>query len=222
MSSSPISSFFSDPAWLTTALTHKSYCNEHPGAKSNERLEFLGDSILSLIISIRLYRLLPHLPEGELTSRRSYFVQTSSLAGLAQNLGLDQLILMSRGEQDSGGRHNPNLLADTFEAVLAAMYLTDGLPACEKFLLSLFPDSTLTSDLPTKDSKSLFQEQSQAAGFGTPAYTTIKSVGPDHARQFTVAAQLGDKPIATATGTSKRRAEAAAAHAALAKLFPKC
>lgn len=217
----PVTSYFSQTSdWLATALTHSSYCNEHPGTISNERLEFLGDSVLSLIISTRLFRLLPNLPEGELTSRRSYAVQTTTLAIKSQELGLDKLLLMSVGEAESGGRSNPSVLANTFEAVLAALYLTDGLTACEKYLQDIFPDSWLTSQLPTKDPKSSLQEQAQSAGLGTPTYTTVEAVGPDHAKSFTVAAVIGGKTIATAAGTSKQRAETQAAKAALAKLFP--
>lgn len=204
----------------TQALTHKSYCNEHPGTLSNERLEFLGDSVLSLIISTRLYKLLPHLPEGELTNRRSYTVQTTTLAEKSKQLGLDKLIRMSNGEEESGGRQNPSLLADTFEAVLGAMYLIDGLPACEKYLMDIFPDSWLTGPLPTKDPKSQLQELAQSHNLGTPTYTTIQAHGPDHAKTFTVAVIIDHQSITTATGSSKQRAETEAARAALAKLFP--
>lgn len=207
-------------ALTTVALTHRSYCNEHPGQTSNERLEFLGDSVLSLIISTRLYKLLPNTAEGELTARRSYVVQTSTLAVKASEEGLDKKIRMSVGEEESGGRNNPSLLADTFEAVLAAIYLSEGLDACEKYLHRIFPDAWLSSSLPTKDPKSLLQELTQAAGMGTPSYVTVESLGPDHARQFTVAAVLDNKQVARAMGTSKQRAETAAAQAALVKLFP--
>jgi ribonuclease-3 len=127
---------------------------------------------------------------------------------------------MSHGEQDSGGRTNPNVLANTFEAVLAALYLTEGLTKCFDYLAELFPDSWLTSQLPTKDPKSLLQERAQASGLGTPTYATLDSSGPDHAKQFTIAVVINNNSIATATGSSKQRAETAAAQAALAKLFP--
>ncbi len=202
------------------AFIHRSYCNEHPGKLSNERLEFLGDSVLSLIISTRLYKLLPNSPEGELTSRRSHLVQTTTLSGKSIALGFNKKIKLSKGEEDSGGRSNISLMADTFEAVLGALYIDSGLAACEKFLLEVFPDSELTADIQIKDPKSLLQEKSQAAGLGTPTYKTVDAIGPDHAKEFTIAVTLLGKPPVTGTGSSKQRAETAAAAAALVKLFP--
>ena len=112
---SNIISYFKNPALLEPALIHKSYCNEHSGLESNERLEFLGDSVLSIVISDRLFRLFPHSPEGELTSRRSNLVQTITLARKAKLLELDQMLKLSRGEEETGGRTNVGLLANTFE-----------------------------------------------------------------------------------------------------------
>jgi ribonuclease-3 len=215
-----IANRFTDTTLLTVALTHKSYCNEHPAFTSNERLEFLGDSVLSLLISTRLFKLLPDQPEGELTARRSYIVQTTSLAQKSIELGLDKHILMSVGEEESGGRSNPSVLANTFEATLAALYLAEGLDACEAYLNEVFPDAYLVSELPTKDPKSLLQEKAQSQGLGTPTYTTIDSYGPDHAKQFTIAAMIMGKQISQATGPSKQKAESEAAKLALAKLFP--
>jgi ribonuclease-3 len=216
----PVSSFFIDPSLLTHALTHRSYCNEHSGFQSNERLEFLGDSVLSLIISERLYKLFSNLPEGELTNRRSLLVQTSTLADCSKELGLDSQLLLSKGEQDLGGRQNPGLLANAFEAVLGALYLDSGLAACRSFLDMVFPDSRLTADVQTKDPKSLLQELAQAKGLGTPIYRTVESFGPDHAKTFTVAVEVGSKSIAQGSGASKQKAETEAAKAALANLFP--
>jgi len=202
----------------TQAFVHRSYVNEHAGQESNERLEFLGDSVLSLIISTRLYRLFPDLPEGQLTARRSYLVQTTTLAQRAKQLGLDKQLLLSAGEEQSGGRTNTGLLANTFEAVLGAMYLEDGLSACENFLLETFPDSELLNLAPSqvKDSKSLLQEKAQSQNLGTPVYKILSSEGPDHARKFTVAVSVNGKQLATGQGTSKQRAESAAATAAVA------
>ncbi len=202
----------------TQAFVHRSYVNEHPGQQSNERLEFLGDSVLSLIISTRLYNLFPNLPEGQLTARRSYLVQTTTLAQRAKQLGLDKQLLLSAGEELSGGRTNTGLLANTFEAVLGAMYLEDGLSACEEYLLEIFPDSELLNLAPSqvKDSKSLLQEKAQSQNLGTPVYKILSSEGPDHARKFTVAVSVNGKQLATGQGTSKQRAEAAAATAAVA------
>lgn len=212
--------FFNNPDNFEAALIHRSYCNEHAGVASNERLEFLGDSILSVIISSRLYKLLPGSPEGELTARRSFIVQTLSLAAKAKELSLDALLKLSRGEEDSGGRKNTGLLANTFEAVLGALYIDSGLPACEKYLLEIFPDSELTSPSSLKDPKSLLQEKAQSLGWGTPVYKLLESSGPDHAKSFTVEAKLGPDRTAQGTGSSKQRAESEAATAALAKYFP--
>lgn len=212
--------FFNDLDHFEAALVHRSYCNEHPGVTSNERLEFLGDSVLSVIISDRLYRLLPQSPEGELTARRSFLVQTSSLAAKAKELGLDALLKLSRGEEESDGRKNTGLLANTFEAVLGALFLDSGLSACEKYLLEIFPDRDLTSPSSLKDPKSLLQERSQGLGWGTPVYKLVDSTGPDHAKTFTVETAFGQNKSAQGTGSSKQRAESEAATAALAKYFP--
>ena len=217
----PASDYFKNPQSYRQALVHRSYCNEHPGLVSNERLEFLGDSILSFLISTRLYRLLPQASEGELTNRRSYLVQTSSLAQKSKGLGLDRDLLLSRGEEDSGGRSNLSLLANTFEAFLGALFIDSGLEICEKFILDIFPDVELTThDLLTKDPKSLLQERTQNHGLGTPIYRIQSSSGPDHAKNFTVSVEVSGKLTATGQGPSKQKAETVAAAAALAKLFP--
>ena len=203
------------------AVTHRSYCNEHPGTPSNERLEFLGDAVLALIISDRLFRLLPDIPEGELTARRSFLVQTATLAEKAKNLKLDQKLLLSRGEEESGGRRNPSLLADTFEAVLGAVFINSGLEICYNFLTEIFPDSEIVSEkINAKDPKSLLQELSQSHNWGTPIYHTITASGPDHAKQFTVSVSVHSQPVASGMGPSKQKAQTAAAGAAVVKLFP--
>lgn len=201
------------------AFIHKSYCNEHPGLESNERLEFLGDSVLSVVISERLYKLFPGSPEGELTSRRSNLVQTSTLAIKAKLLGLDKKLKLSRGEEDTGGRTNVGLLADTFEAVLGALFLDEGLTACQKYLLEIFSDSEILADGTLKDPKSLLQEKSQAAGYGTPIYRTVMAEGPDHAKKFIIEALVNNLQAGVGQGPSKQKAQTEAAIAALAKLF---
>lgn len=211
-----ISSQFIDPANLNRALVHRSYCNEHSKLESNERLEFLGDSVLSVIISERLYILLPNVAEGELTSRRSYLVQTKALAQKSSDLGLDKMLLLSRGEEDSGGRQNPGLLANTFEAVLGSLYLEQGLGKCQDYLLQVFPDSDLLNITQSKDPKSLLQETAQARGWGTPVYKTVNSEGPDHAKTFTMSVALNNQEMGVGQGNSKQRAETEAAVAALA------
>ena len=214
----PVSSFFASADNFESALIHRSYCNEHPGLLSNERLEFLGDAVLSLIISHRLYLLLPSSPEGELTARRSFLVRTPSLAAKSQNLGLDSLLKLSRGEEESGGRANPGLLANTFEAVLGALYLDSGLSVCQEYLHLVFPDSELTGHMTTKDPKSLLQEKSQELGWGTPNYRLLNATGPDHAKHFTVEVSLGSKGQTIGQGKSIQKAETEAAAAALANL----
>lgn len=216
----PISQYFKNSSWLTQAITHRSYCNEHPNLPSNERLEFLGDSVLSVIISDRLFHLFPDLPEGDLTSRRSSQVQTSTLARKSLEIGLDKILLLSRGEEDSGGRTNPGLLANTFEAVLGGIFVDSGISACYEFISQIFTDTELANLENTKDPKSLLQEKTQASGWGTPIYHVVSITGPDHARTFTVSVSINGQPQTTGTGTSKQRAETAAATAALAKIYP--
>jgi ribonuclease III len=217
-----LSDFIKSEGLQQTAFTHRSYCNEHPGLTSNERLEFLGDSVLSLVISDRLYRLLPSAPEGELTARRSFLVQTTSLSAKSLDLGFDKKLLLSKGEEDSGGRKNGGLLANTFEAVLGAIFIDSGLDACYRFLTEIFPnDDILSEKIKVKDPKSLLQELSQAAGWGTPIYDTVEATGPDHAKQFTISVSVNGTPQSTGTGLSKQKAEQDAAAATLLKLFPK-
>ncbi len=216
-----LSDFLKSQELLTEALTHRSFCNEHPGTVHNERLEFLGDSVLSLIISDRLFRKLPVSPEGELTSRRSYLVQTATLAQKSAELGFDKLLRLSRGEEESGGRTNSGLLANTFEAVLGAIFIDSGISACYRFLNLIFPDSILLSEeIKAKDPKSLLQELSQAKGLGTPTYRITETSGPDHAKQFTISVDINGQSRGTGTGASKQKAETQAAKVALAALFP--
>jgi len=217
---SNIISYFKNPALLELALIHKSYCNEHSGLESNERLEFLGDSVLSIVISDRLFRLFPHSPEGELTSRRSNLVQTITLSRKAKLLELDQMLKLSRGEEDTGGRTNVGLLANTFESVLGALFLDGGLIVCKKYLTDIFSDEEILADGDLKDPKSLLQERSQAAGFGTPIYKTLSAQGPDHAKLFEIEVMVNNKSAGCGHGHSKQKAQTEAAVAALAKLFP--
>jgi len=165
-----------------------------------------------------LYKLLPGQPEGELTARRSALVQTSTLATKAKQLDLDRLLLLSRGEEDSGGRSNSSLLANTFEAVLGALYMDQGLAVCEEYLTDIFLDAELAQQEFVRDPKSNLQEQAQARGLGTPSYSTVATQGPDHAKQFTVAVAVKGQQVGIGTGNSKQRAEAAAAESALVKL----
>jgi ribonuclease-3 len=199
-------------------LTHRSALNENSLAKdSNERLEFLGDAVLELLTTKFLFNTFPEDNEGILTSYRSALVKTTSLAAVAEQLGLGQKLKMSKGEEATGGRTNPSLLADTFEAVLGALYLDQGLEAVEAFLhQELFTnlDRILKEKL-YKDPKSDLQEKVQAMGFLTPNYEVVDQHGPDHDKTFTVSVTVGDKVIGKGSGKSKQQAQQTAAEAAL-------
>lgn len=213
-------SLLNDPLFKT-AFTHRSYLNEYPEEKqSNERLEFLGDSVLSFIISTYLYSKRVSDAEGELTNMRSYIVKTSSLAKAAKNLKLGRYLKMSKGEERSGGRENPQLLANTFEALLGAIYLSQGLKNAEKFiessLLSLFEAELKMG--PPKDAKSKLQELSQISTKQSPKYKILRTEGPDHAKHFTVGVFLQGQQIGEGNGLSKQTAEEAAAKIALKQL----
>jgi ribonuclease-3 len=210
---------FKDPSLLETALTHRSALNEKQSraTESNERLEFLGDAVLELATTRFLYAKFPTETEGVLTSYRSALVKTTSLANVATELGLGKELKMSKGEEATGGRENPGLLADTFEAVLGGMYLDQGFEAAEKYLhktLFIHLDQILT-DRSYKDSKSELQERVQALGFSTPDYVVIEEVGPDHDKTFTISVSVGNKVVGQGIGRSKQQAQQAAAENAL-------
>lgn len=203
---------FKDKALLEKALTHRSFLNEAKVDESNERLEFLGDAVLELIISEFLYNERPDEPEGHLTSARSAIVRTETLALLAQNLKLGESLRMSRGEEKSGGRNNTSLLANTTEAIIGAIYLDGGFEAATSFVSNhLFPlaKQILKGDL--KDSKSLLQEKVQELGYSSPVYTTVSEVGPDHDKVFTVSVAVQDQVLASGEGKSKQAAQQDAA-----------
>ncbi len=212
---------FINPKLLETALTHRSALNEKlsKSKESNERLEFLGDAVLELLTSRFLYDLLPREAEGKLSALRSALVKTTTLAQIAKELKLDQKLYMSRGEEASGGRENPKLLADSVEAFLGALYLDQGL---EKVLAlledKLFPKlERIQREKLYKDAKSLLQEVVQAQGFEAPDYQVISEEGPDHEKIFTVEVSVGEKPAGKGTGKSKQDAQQAAAKKALTK-----
>lgn len=215
---------FTDASLLQTAFTHRSYLNEArassaaPGAgKHNERLEFLGDAVVEIIITEHLFKKFPEAHEGDLTGYRAALVNAQMLGGIAEDLGMNDCLLLSRGEAKDTGRARATILANTFEAVVGALYLDQGYAAAEKFLADhLFPhvDEVVEKGL-WRDSKSAFQEFAQAKYGMTPSYTTVKAEGPDHARIFTVAVSVGDVVIAEGEGKSKQEAEQAAAQKAL-------
>jgi ribonuclease-3 len=210
---------FTDPELLKLAFVHRSYLNEVKQTHvSNERLEFLGDSVLSLLTSHFLYITYPQFPEGTLTNIRSSLVKTTSLSDISKSLGLGELLFLSRGEEASGGRTNQSMLADVFEALLGAMYLDQGIETARKFLEKyLFPNAE--EIIATKsyiDYKSLLQELIQERSRVSPTYHVVKSEGPDHARTFWVEARTSGEALGSGSGKSKQEAEQAAAERALA------
>lgn len=204
------------------AFTHRSHLNETSlDEQSNERLEFLGDSILSFVISTLLYEERPTDAEGDLTNLRSYLVKTQSLAKVAKSLQLGEYLRMSKGEEMSGGRNNPQLLANTFEALLGAIYLSEGIEVAQKFvqevLVPHFKEQLKSG--PPKDAKSLLQELSQNQTKQSPQYKILDTRGPDHAKEFKVGVFAQGKLIGEGSGLSKQIAEEAAAEKAL-RNFP--
>lgn len=213
---------FRDPALLVTALTHRSALNEKISSSvdSNERFEFLGDAVLELAATKHLFDNFPQEQEGVLTAYRSALVKTTTLAEVATQLGLGQQLYLSKGEEATGGRENVSLLADTFEAVVGALYLDQGFEAAETFLsTNLFPKfDTIQKDKSYRDPKSELQELVQSQGFSTPLYTVIQEHGPDHDKQFTIQVSAGGKILGQGTGKSKQAAQQAAAAVALEKV----
>ena len=203
---------FRDPQLLHLALTHPSM-----GPVNNQRLEFFGDAVLEYIVSDRLYREHTAEQEGSLTHRRQLLVCEDMLCGIARTMELGPALIMDAGEEKDGGRENPSVLCDAVEAVLAAVCLDGGLDEARAVVERFWPpfDSDL---LPAKDPKSRLQECLQAIGKPTPVYALADRTGPDHAPTFTVQVLLGGRPLAMASGRSKKQAEQAAAQVAL-KLF---
>src|SRR5258708_327684 len=211
---------FKNPTLLSQALTHRSAVNEQAGTTSNERLEFLGDAVLELATTMFLYKKLPDAPEGLLTSFRSSLVKKQMLAKVAKDLGVGDLLKMSHGEELMGGRQNPALLENTFEALIGALFEDQGFDACYQFLdkeLFIHFDEINEKNL-HRDHKSVLQEEVQAEGKPTPVYETLESIGPDHSKTFTVAILVGNERLGTGTGKSKQEASQVAAKDALEKM----
>lgn len=212
---------FKDVDLLKQAFVHRSYLNEaHHLKASNERLEFLGDAVLSFLTSDYLYRTYPQYPEGTLTNIRSSMVKTESLAQVAKTLRLGDLLFVSRGEEDSGGRTNVSLLADCFEALLGAISLDQGIEKAKSFLQTYLFSKTaeIIEKKSYVDYKSLLQEIIQQQSKISPIYRVTRSEGPDHAKTFWVEAVVGPKAISRGSGKSKQEAEQAAARHALAAM----
>ena len=212
---------FNDAALLRQAFTHRSYLNEHRGVKTghNERLEFLGDAVLELIATHFLYEKFPEKPEGELTAYRAALVNAVTLAEVAQKIGMNDYLLLSRGEAKDQGRARGVLLANAFEALVGALYLDQGYEAARAFIAEhLFPkiDEIVKNRL-WQDAKSTLQERAQDAEGVTPSYAVIRETGPDHDKQFIVGVYIKDVLAGEGAGKSKQEAEQAAARAALEK-----
>jgi ribonuclease III len=212
-----------DPEAIRQAFVHSSYFNENPAAVSghNERLEFLGDAVIGLIVSHLLYERHPDEDEGFLTARRASLVNRDALATMALQLGLDRYLLLGRGEAEAGGATRPSLLAAALEAVAGAIYLAEGLEATRAWLLQLLGDQLdLAGDGAPKSAKSRLQELTQRDHRAKPYYELVRAVGRPHEQTFTVAAVLDGRRLATGTGSSRQRAEEQAAGLALAELLP--
>lgn len=201
-----------DPELLELALTHRSWAYEHGGAATNERLEFLGDSILGQAVTVMLYTTYPDLTEGDLAKRRASLVSSVALAEVARAIGLGEHLKLGKGEELTGGREKSSILADTVEALIGAAYLDLGGEVATDLVLRLIdpllsdPDRFGTA----MDPKTSLQELAAHLGLGLPVYA-ISDDGPDHSKVFTATVLLADEPIATGEGTSKKQAEMAAA-----------
>jgi len=207
---------------LVEALTHRSYLNEHREytGSHNERLEFLGDAVLELAVTDFLFKKYSAKPEGELTAYRAALVNTVSLAETSQALGVNDFLLLSKGESKDTGRARDVILADAFEAIIGAIYLDSGYAAAEAFIArNLYTkiDEVIAKGS-YQDAKSRFQEIAQEKRGTTPAYETLSEIGPDHDKRFTVGVYIGKEEIAHGEGKSKQEAEQSAAQNALSKM----
>jgi len=210
---------FKDKAILKQAFVHRSYINENrsSGLEHNERLEFLGDAVLELVITNYLYKKFPQMDEGELTSLRSALVNADTCALVASQLGANDFLFLSKGESKDNGRARQYILANTLEAIIGAIYLDQGLESAEDFITNHI--TPLTENIIEKgtwvDAKSLFQEKAQEHEGATPAYKTLHESGPDHDKKFTVGVYVGNELAGQGEGKSKQDAEQEAARNAL-------
>lgn len=213
---------FTDITLLDNALTHRSFVNENTtlDCRDNERLEFLGDAVLELTISDILMKRFPDHSEGQLSKLRASVVNEQPLAELARRFALGEHLLLGKGEEGSGGRLKPSLLANAFESVIAAMFLDGGFDRTAAFIGGLFGPLLEKSDLSTiyRDYKTAAQELCQVLFREMPRYTVISETGPDHDKRFEMSLVIGEQVIATGTGRSKKDAEQQAARIAMEKL----
>ena len=213
---------FKNITLLQNALTHSSYANErwHNGLKSNERLEFLGDSILGMVVAEFLYRNFSNRPEGELTRMRADMVCESSLARIAEQVDLGKHLLLGHGEEQGGGRKRPSILADAVESVIAASFLDGGMAAAEGLIRRFVLCNVPVSKLKNLDYKTSLQELVQQKKNQQLSYQLTGESGPDHDKEFFVDVLLNGAVVGKGTGSSKKRAEQDAARAAIEALFP--
>ena len=215
---------FADEALLRLALTHPSYTNEHEGSDGSfERLEFLGDSVLGMVVAERLYERFPDVEEGRLTLWRAHIVQGPTLAEAARRLGLGQYLLLGRGEEATGGRERPGNLADAYEALIGALKLDrgpdGGLEGARRFIeRTLAPDlDALQTDPAELNTKGALQQYCEGR-FGRPQYLTVEERGPEHAREFSVEVRIDGEVLGQGSGRTKQQAEKDAAREALRRL----
>ena len=211
-----------EPQLLELALTHRSYSYENGNTPNNERLEFLGDSVLGFVVTAHIHDLLVELPEGELTKVKNAVVSARALAGVASELGLGEFLRLGKGEDQTGGRTKLNLLADTFEAILGAVYVSKGLDEArgvvERFVFPLLQDTDALRE--NSDPKTTLQEKVQEQGKSAPVYETIFE-GPDHDRDFHAKVISDGQVIGQGSGKSRKGAETEAAINALSKMHGK-
>jgi ribonuclease III len=208
------------PELLTLALTHRSFAYENGGLPTNERLEFLGDSVLGIVVTETLYRQYPDWSEGQLAKLRAAVVNAGALADVARTLGLGEYLYLGRGEETTGGRDKSSILADTMEAVFGAVFLHSGIEAAREVIHGLFdPLIERAAELGAGlDWKTSLQEVAAAAGLGLPEYR-VTDVGPDHAKEFSAEAVVGGEVMGDGVGRSKKVAEQRAASTAYARIL---
>ena len=213
---------FKNITLLQNALTHSSYANErwHDSLKSNERLEFLGDSILGMVVAEHLYRNFPDRPEGELTRMRADMVCETSLAAVANKLGLGEHLLLGHGEEQGNGRNRPSILADAVESVIAAAFLDGGFEPAASIIRQFILVDVPVTRLHNRDYKTALQELVQQKKNQVLSYALVGESGPDHDKSFRVEVSLNGKVVGSGNGSSKKRAEQDAARVAVENLFP--
>lgn len=214
-----IKKIFKDKKLLNLALTHRSWVNENSSTLgTNERLEFLGDAILEFIVSNELFKNFKNKEEGYLTALRANLVNTKNLSEFAKKINLGQEILLSKGEEEGGGRDNPSLLADSVEAVIGGLFIDQGMDIAYKFVKeNILYDVQKRAKMPLKDPKSMLQEMVQSEKLPAPKYQVLSEEGPDHNKKFVIEVLVNGKSIAKGEGKNKSEAEQVAATSALVK-----